>query len=96
MSILGSATLFLFESEDRSSGIETYGDALWWTLTTLTTVGAADEPQTAGGRVVGLLMMASGLIILGYVAGVVGALLFERRPQPATRDLRGRRFTGRR
>ena len=76
--VLGSATLFLFESDHPGSRISTYGEAVWWTLTTLTTVGAASEPQSVGGRIVGLLVMMSGLVILGYVAGVVGALLFER------------------
>lgn len=76
--VLGSATLFLFEAEHPGSQITTYGEAVWWTLTTLTTIGAATEPQSAGGRIVGLLVMVSGLVILGYVAGVVGALLFER------------------
>ncbi len=78
MAVLGSATLYLFEAESRASRIDDYGEALWWTLTTLTTIGAASEPVTVGGRIVGLLVMASGLVILGYVAGVVGALLFER------------------
>lgn len=78
MAVLGSATLFLFEAESPTSSIDDYAEALWWTLTTLTTVGAASEPETVGGRIVGLLVMVSGLVILGYVAGVVGALLFER------------------
>lgn len=78
MAVLGSATLFLFEAESATSNINHYSEALWWTLTTLTTIGAASEPVTVGGRIVGLLVMVSGLVILGYVAGVVGALLFER------------------
>jgi voltage-gated potassium channel len=78
MAVLGSATMYLFEAESATTRIDDYGEALWWTLTTLTTVGAASEPVTVGGRIVGLLVMASGLVILGYVAGVVGALLFER------------------
>ncbi len=78
MAVLGSATLFLFEAESPTSRIDDYSEALWWTLTTLTTIGAASEPETVGGRIVGLLVMVSGLVILGYVAGVVGALLFER------------------
>lgn len=83
--VLGSATLVLFESADPESRLRTYGEAVWWTLTTLTTVGAQAEPQTIGGRIVGLLIMMSGLVMLGYVAGVVGALLFERRPVSRTR-----------
>jgi voltage-gated potassium channel len=78
MAVLGSATLFLFEADSPTSSIDEYSEALWWTLTTLTTIGAASEPVTVGGRIVGLLVMVSGLVMLGYVAGVVGALLFER------------------
>lgn len=77
--VLGSATVFLFEAGEPRSPVQSYGDALWWTLSTLTTVGATYEPVTAGGRVTALLIMVSGLIILGYVAGIVGALLFDRR-----------------
>lgn len=94
MAVLGSATLFLFEAESPTSRIDDYPEALWWTLTTLTTIGAASEPVTVGGRIVGLLIMVSGLVILGYVAGVVGALLFERgrrREAAEPRVDRGRR-----
>lgn len=84
--VLGSATLFLFESDAAGTQIGTYSEALWWTLTTLTTIGAEGEPITLGGRVVGLLVMISGLVILGYVAGVVGALLFERGRRRGRRD----------
>ncbi|HEX2141518.1 MAG TPA: potassium channel family protein [Candidatus Limnocylindria bacterium] len=77
--VLGSATLFLFEADAAGSRIASYSEALWWTLSTLTTIGANSEPVTLGGRIVGLGVMVCGLVILGYVAGVVGALLFERR-----------------
>lgn len=77
--VLGSATIFLFESDHSGSPVASYADALWWTLATLTTVGASYEPSSAGGRIVALLVMISGLVLLGYVAGVVGALLFDRR-----------------
>lgn len=88
--VLGSATIFLFEADHAGTPIESYPDALWWTLATLTTVGASYEPQTVGGRAIGLLVMISGLVILGYVAGVVGALLFERRPDRAGAGAAGR------
>lgn len=89
MAVLGSATLYLFEAESATSRIDDYGEALWWTLTTLTTIGASAEPVTTGGRIVGLMVMVSGLIILGYVAGVVGALLFDRgRSRPSRSGVR--------
>ncbi len=77
--LLGSAALFMFEANATGSEIRTYGDALWWAAATLTTIGAEHEPVTAGGRTVGLLLMIGGLVILGYIAGVLGSLLFDRR-----------------
>ena len=56
--------------------------ALWWATATLTTVGAASEPVTIGGRIVALVLMFGGLVLLGYVAGVVAAVLFGPPREP--------------
>jgi voltage-gated potassium channel len=81
--LLGSAAMLMFEAEAPSSQITDYGEALWWATATLTTVGAAAEPVTVGGRIVALVMMFGGLVLLGYVAGVVAAVLFgPRRETP--------------
>ena len=74
--LLGSAALLMFEAEAPGAEITDYGEALWWATATLTTVGAASEPVTVGGRIVALVLMFGGLVLLGYVAGVVAAVLF--------------------
>ena len=85
--LLGSAALLMFEAEAPNAEITDYGEALWWATATLTTVGAASEPVTVGGRIVALVLMFGGLVLLGYVAGVVAAVLFGPahmpRPGPA-------------
>ncbi len=78
---LGSAVLLMFEADAPNSQITDYAEALWWASATLTTVGAASEPVTLGGRIVALIIMLGGLVLLGYVAGVLAALLFGKRPQ---------------
>ena len=84
--LLGSAALLMFEAEAPRSQITDYGEALWWATATLTTVGAASEPVTVGGRAVALVLMFGGLVLLGYVAGVVTAVLFgPRRDAPPRR-----------
>ena len=75
--LLGSAALLMFEAEAPGAQITDYGEALWWATATLTTVGAASEPVTVGGRIVALVLMFGGLVLLGYVAGVVAAVLFR-------------------
>ncbi len=71
----------MFEADAPNSQITDYAEALWWTSATLTTVGATSEPVTLGGRIVALLIMLGGLVLLGYVAGVLAALLFGKRPE---------------
>ncbi len=78
---LGSAVLLMFEADAPNSEITDYPEALWWASATLTTVGAASEPVTLGGRIVALIIMLGGLVLLGYVAGVLAALLFGKRPK---------------
>ena len=76
--LLGSAALLMFEVDATDSTITTYGEALWWAAATITTVGAAREPVTLGGRLVALALMLAGLVLLGYVAGVLAAILFGK------------------
>ena len=85
--LLGSAALLMFEVDAPDSRITDYGEALWWAAATITTVGAATEPVTLGGRLVALALMLAGLVLLGYVAGVLAAILFERRDGERTRRL---------
>ncbi len=86
--LLGSAALLMFEVDAPGSRITNYGEALWWAAATITTVGAATEPVTLGGRLVALALMLAGLVLLGYVAGVLATLLFERRDGQASRRVR--------
>lgn len=77
--LLGAAALYVFEGSAPRSSIDSYAEALWWAAATLTSIGAEHEPVTVGGRLVGLLLMTGGLVLLGYIAGVLGSILFERR-----------------
>lgn len=56
--------------------ITVFPNALWWTLTTITTVGYGDRyPVTGEGRLVAATLMVSGIALLGVVTGLVASWL---------------------
>jgi voltage-gated potassium channel len=47
-------------------------ESLWWAVVTLTTTGYGDVvPQTVGGRMVGSLVMVSGIVVLALLTGIL-------------------------
>jgi voltage-gated potassium channel len=71
--VLGGGTaLWLVEGERPDSTIRSWGDALWWSLTTLTTVGYGDHvPVTTTGRLIAAGVMVAGVAVIGTVAAIV-------------------------
>ncbi len=77
--VLAATGFYLFEHGVNPS-VRTWGDALWWSVTTLSTVGYGDQyPVTTAGRIVAGTTMALGVGVLGTFAGTVGALFLDSR-----------------
>ena len=52
---IGSSILFYFFEHGEKNGPKNFGDALWYTAVTLSTVGYGDYvPVTPGGRIIGI------------------------------------------
>ena len=77
--LTGGSALWLVEREQPDSTVHSYGDALWWALTTLTTTGYGDHiPMTTIGRVIGAGVMVTGVAVIGAVAAVIALALTVR------------------
>lgn len=81
---LCSVFVLQFESRSPNANIVTGGDALWWAIVTITTVGYGDfYPVTAPGRIVGVFVMVSGVGIIAALASVLTSILIPP-PKPAS------------
>lgn len=74
-----SALAVLDVEQDAPDGnIVTIGEALWWALTTVTSVGYGDYfPVTIPGRLVASGLMVVGIAVLGVVTATVASWLVE-------------------
>ena len=75
--LLGATVGFLLEAEAPGSQIQTFGNALWWSATLVTTVGSELYPVTIGGRVLGFLLMLYAVGIFSYFIGAIASVLVE-------------------
>ncbi|PNI10422.1 voltage-gated potassium channel [Arthrobacter sp. AFG7.2] len=86
--VAGSAAMLVFvgalavldvEQSSPEAKIITFGDALWWAMTTITTVGYGDMyPVTPIGRMVAAALMMSGIAVLGVVTASIASWLVQR------------------
>jgi voltage-gated potassium channel len=73
-----SMAILVAETEEKSN-IKTAEDAIWWSVTTVTTVGYGDKvPATSAGRVIAMVLMIFGIILFGTLSGIVASFLLER------------------
>ena len=70
--ILGAIAEYLAEYNYPGANITNLGDALWWSATTMTTVGYGDyTPITPLGRIVAVIVMFAGIGIVVTLVGII-------------------------
>jgi len=79
--VLFIASLAVLDAERGAKGasITTFGDAAWWAMTTVTTVGYGDRyPITAQGRFIAGGLMLAGIALLGIVTASLASWLIDK------------------
>ena len=85
VTLLGAGGTLLLERAAPGSDIATFGDALWWSATLVTTVNSDLDPVTGWGRVVGWLLRVYAVAVFGYLTASIARYLVGEvdRPAPA-------------
>jgi voltage-gated potassium channel len=77
--MFGSLAVLSVERDSPNGNIKTLGDAVWWSFTTMTTVGYGDHAPTTGmGRMLAVGLMLSGIALLGVVTANIAAWFISR------------------
>ena len=69
-----SIGILICEQQDSNANIKTAGDAIWWAVSTITTVGYGDVyPVTSEGRILAMILMISGIGLFGILSGLAAS-----------------------
>ena len=80
---VASVLVLQFESKSPDANITSGGDALWYSIVTITTVGYGDfYPVTAAGRVTAMFIMFMGVGIIGALASILASMLVGSSASP--------------
>jgi voltage-gated potassium channel len=78
LAVLGCAGLVLAFERNGNGTIDDYGTALWWAMTTVTTVGYGDTfPTTPEGKGVAIVLMLIGISFFSWITANIAAFLVE-------------------
>lgn len=76
---ISSLAVLSAERHQPGANITSFGKAVWWAVTTVTTVGYGDEvPVTVTGRVAATFLMFGGISLLGVITATLASWIIQR------------------
>ena len=87
--VVFGASIAVLEFERGAGGnINSAEDALWWAMTTITTVGYGDRfPVTTEGRLVAVVLMIVGVGLFGTLSGAAASWFIQTPTESASPEL---------
>lgn len=75
-----AAVVYFFEHRHNPDMYRNYGDALWWSIVTVATVGYGDiVPKTELGRIFASLTILSGVILISLFTATISSVFVARK-----------------
>lgn len=72
--------VFLIERTDHGTAFRSYGDALWWSVVTVATVGYGDiVPRTDLGRLLASFSILSGVVLISLFTATISSVFVTRK-----------------
>lgn len=84
----GAAGMYAFEN-GIPGGLNSYGEALWWTSMIMTTLGSQYWPQTFEVRVLCVVLALYAFAVFGYVTATLVTFFVGRDAEDETAELAG-------
>lgn len=88
IALAGAAGMHAFE-RTAPGGLDTYGEALWWTAMVMTTMGSQYWPQTFEGRVLCVFLALYAFAVFGYVTATLATFFVGRDADDGEAELAG-------
>lgn len=72
-----------------TNGLQSYGDALWWTAMIMTTLGSEYWPKTVTGRLLAWLLSLYAVTVFGYITATLASHFIQTDDTPDSSNLTG-------
>lgn len=86
IAVFSSAQMLYLLERSRSGGVDSLGDALWWSVNLALTGTLVFDPVTLLGRMLAILLSAYSVVVFASVAAALGAYFIEARAERATAE----------
>lgn len=82
--LVAAGSVLYFDRATRGADIRSFGEALWWAATLVTTINSSDDPVSVEGRLVAILLRIYALSVFGYLTASIAAYFIgTAAPTPA-------------
>lgn len=86
IAVFSSAQMLYLLERSRSGGVDSLGDALWWSVNLALTGTLVFDPVTLIGRLLAIVLSAYSVVVFASVAAALGAFFIEARVERAAAE----------